>query len=481
MAVDISRFSRCHLLVVGDLMIDEYVWGTVDRISPEAPVQIVAVEREEFTLGGAGNVVNNLAALGAQVSVAGVIGPGPDGDRMMALFAALHADTGGIIREPDRPTTRKTRIIAASQHVLRIDRETRRDISSGTFQALDRFIGETIQKADAVLISDYAKGLMTRDFLRKVIREAEAAGKPVIADPKGLDYTRYAGVTLLTPNQKEAALAAGMDIGDGEDRIRAGNHLLETTGVNNLLITCGRDGMVLFERGKPPHTIRAEARQVFDVSGAGDTVISVLGLSAAAGLPLREAAALANSAAGIVVGKVGTATVSIQELSSALKRYPDDLSRKYKSLTEISVIVRELKRQGRRVVLTNGCFDLLHAGHIRLFAESREMGDVLIVAIDDDPSVRKLKGEGRPVIGARERVRILGALDSVDYVVVFASDELNQLLDTIRPDVLTKGSNYASGEVAGHERVEHYGGRVALIPVTESVSSTGIINTIRKS
>lgn len=318
MPIDISKFNKCRILVIGDLMIDEYVWGTVDRISPEAPVQIVSVDKESYTLGGAGNVVNNLAALGAEVSVAGVIGTAADGDRLLERFKSLNTDAGGVIREPERPTTRKTRIIAANQHVLRIDRETKRDISDSTFITLNNFVAQKIPETDAVLISDYGKGLITIPFIRQILDIAKKYGKVTIADPKGLDFTKYKGVSLLTPNQKEAGLAAGIEINNNQDLISAGHKLLKTTGIENLLITCGKDGMVLFERGNHPFTIKAEARQVFDVSGAGDTVLSAFGLAAASGLCFKDAAALANTAAGIVVAKLGTATVSQDELSSAL-------------------------------------------------------------------------------------------------------------------------------------------------------------------
>lgn len=302
----------------------------------------------------------------------------------------------------------------------------------------------------------------------------------MVADPKGTDFEKYAGVSVLTPNKKEAALASGIEIRDESLLLNAGNKLLESTGIENLLITCGKDGMVLFEPNKAPYKIKAEARQVYDVSGAGDTVVAVLGLALASGLSLENAASLANTAAGIVVGKVGTATVSREELAAAWNQCPDNSLIKNKSLAELSRIVRELKHSGKKIVLTNGCFDLLHTGHIMLFSESKQLGDVLIVAIDDDLSVRKLKGNDRPVIAAKERVRILSALDSVDYVIIFSSDELGHLIKTLQPDVLTKGSNYAPEEVSGYEIVEGLGGRVILFPVTDGLSSTGIINTIRK-
>jgi D-beta-D-heptose 7-phosphate kinase/D-beta-D-heptose 1-phosphate adenosyltransferase len=478
--MNIPNFENCRVLVAGDLMLDEYVWGDVDRISPEAPVQIVSVRSEDDTLGGAGNVVNNLAALGAKVSVAGVIGDSDNGKRLLGKLRELGTDAGGVIQEPGRLTTRKTRVIAANQHVLRIDRETRKEISEHTLERITEFIEKKIPESDVVLISDYGKGLLTNTLLSRLTALAEAHRKLTVADPKGLDFSKYAGVYVLTPNKKEAALASGIDIADEMSLLEAGNRLLEKTGVENLLITCGKDGMMLFERNKAPHKIITEARQVYDVSGAGDTAAAVLGLALASGMSLEAGAALANTAAGIVVGKLGTATVSREELTAAWHKCPDNSLIKHKSLTELSPIVRELKRKGKRIVLTNGCFDLLHTGHIMLFSASKQLGDILIVAIDDDASVRALKGAGRPVIAARERVRILSALDSVDYVTIFSSDDLKELIETLKPDVLTKGSNYSPEKVLGYEIVERIGGRVVLFPVTDGISSSDIINTIKK-
>ncbi len=479
MSADMLNFDNCRVLAVGDLMIDEYVWGDVDRISPEAPVQIVSVTSEDYTLGGAGNVINNLATLGAYVSAVGVIGVGADGKRILEKLSALGADTEGVIKEADRPTTRKTRIIGANQQMLRIDRENTRDISEQTKAAIIRYVEAKIADTDMLLISDYGKGLLSKSLLQHLIAIAKAHQKPVIADPKGLDFSKYAGVTVLTPNKKEAALASGIEIRDDAALTKAGYRLLETSGIENLLITCGKKGMILFEPGKEPFKIAAQARQVFDVSGAGDTVLSVLGLAMANGLSLKQGAAIANAAAGIVVGKAGTATVSKQELAAALNLFSDPASLKQKSLAELSAVCRELRKKGRRVVLTNGCFDLLHAGHVLLFSASKRLGDLLIVAIDDDASVKALKGAGRPVIGEKERIRILSALDSVDYVTVFSAGELETLIEAIRPDILTKGSNYSEDTVFGAEAVARLGGRVVLVPVIENLSSSGIINAIR--
>jgi len=481
MLIDISKFDQCRLLVVGDLMLDEYLWGEVDRISPEAPVQIVAIQREDFALGGAGNVVNNVVALGGKVSAVGVIGTGRNGKLLLKIFKKLGVDTTGIVQESGRTTTKKTRIIAANQHVLRIDRETQQDISLTSLEKITRFIEDKMPDIDVILISDYGKGLITESMLSRVIASAKKHKKMIIVDPKGLDFSKYSGVSLLTPNKKEAALASGVEIIDESSLEKAAHKILQNIDIDKLLITCGKDGMVLFERNKKPFKVEAVARQVFDVSGAGDTVLAVLGLTVASGFSINSGVAVANTAAGIVVGKVGTATVSKQELVSALKSHEHGLPAKYKDFSELPALMEDLKKKGKRLVLTNGCFDLLHAGHIMLFSESKKLGDTLVVAIDDDESVKKLKGSGRPVLNANERCRILSALDAVDYVVIFSSHELKKLIEIIRPDVLTKGSNYTSNEVFGRELVEKYGGRVELIPVTENISSTRIINNIKSS
>jgi len=476
---DLSKFDQCRLLVVGDLMIDEYVWGDVDRISPEAPVQVVAVNNQDYTLGGSGNVVNNLAALGADVAVLGVVGTGRDGDLLLNILSELGSDPAGIIQETGRPTTKKTRIIAEHQQVLRIDRETKKKISAQTFASISSLAEKIIPDVDVILISDYGKGLITRELIAKLVQLAAAGGKVIIADPKGLDFSKYAGITLLTPNKKEASLASGIEITDQKTLASAGSLLLKKSGIDNLLITCGKDGMVFFEPGHEPFTISTKAREVYDVSGAGDTVIAVLGLGIAAGLSFKAAVALANTAAGIVVGKVGTATVTREELGQALLQPADSTVSKHKTIKELAELSRKLHIDRQRIVLTNGCFDLLHTGHIKLFAASKRKGDVMIVALDDDDSVKRLKGADRPVISAAERVGILSALDCVDYVVVFATHELDDIIKSIRPDILTKGSNYDSEEVEGHKIVEDYGGRVELVPITEEISSSQIINNIK--
>lgn len=318
--IDIDKFKALQVLVIGDLMLDEYLWGTVDRISPEAPVPVVAVEKTSHTLGGAGNVINNLSAMGAKVFAMGAVGSGPAGRDVLKKLEALNVDVAGVISEPNRPTTRKTRIIAASQQMLRIDREVKHRISAQTLEILTRIIASYIDKMDLVIISDYDKGLVTREFVASIVDIAKKSSVMTLADPKSIDFSKYRGVTVLTPNKKEAAIAAGIQIETPEEMNEAAAKIMAQAGLEKLLITCGKAGMVLFEAGKPTVAIASKARQVFDVSGAGDTVIALLGLGLASGATFKAAATLANLAAGIVVAKVGTATASIDELKQCVAR-----------------------------------------------------------------------------------------------------------------------------------------------------------------
>lgn len=317
--INIDTFQDLRVLVVGDLMLDEYLWGRVDRISPEAPVPVVAVERQSHTLGGAGNVINNLSAMGAKVFAMGTVGTGSAGRDIFKQLETLSVDVTGVISESDRPTTRKTRIIASSQQMLRIDREVKHKISAHTFDALTRVLVGCMDKMDLVIISDYAKGLVSRELVVQIVEQAKKSGVMTLADPKAMDFSKYKGVTVLTPNKKEAAVAAGMQIQTPEEMETAAAKIMAQAGFEKLLITCGKAGMALYEAGQPPVTIASKARQVFDVSGAGDTVISLLGLGLASGVSFEAAAGLANLAAGIVVAKIGTATASIDELKQCIK------------------------------------------------------------------------------------------------------------------------------------------------------------------
>ena len=477
----LSFFDGKRLLVVGDLMVDEYLWGKVERISPEAPVPVVGVDKEESTLGGAGNVIRNLRTLGAEVMAVGIAGKDPASDALFGMLDELKVEAGGVLRVRERSTTRKTRVMAGTRLVARIDRETASPISQETAQTLARAAAQRMDKADAILISDYNKGVLTPYFMAALKKEAARKGVKTLADPKGLDFSKYGGVDLITPNKKEACLAAGIMPNEKKALGHAAKILREKWGLARLLITCGKDGMALFEPDQDPVFIRARARQVFDVSGAGDTVLAVMGLCAACGFSYAQSADVANTAAGIVVEKVGTASVSRAELALALAPKANGLSRKWVSKDDLAPLCDSLRQGKKRIVLTNGCFDLLHVGHVLLLSRSRRMGDVLIVAVDDDASVAHFKGQGRPVLPQNERLRMLAALEAVDYVTLFFHDELEQIIDAVKPHVLTKGANYAPDQVACAHRVIQHGGIVQRIPVVENVSSTHLIRDIRSS
>jgi len=316
--INIDEFKNVKALVIGDLMIDEYLWGSVDRISPEAPVPVVCVEKESHTLGGAGNVIQNLVAMGANVLAIGTAGTGNAGQMIFEKLESLGIETDGIISEPQRPTTRKTRVIASNQQVLRIDREIKRNINADTLEKLVKILEDKIPRANLIILSDYDKGLLTRELIGQTVKLAKKHKVMILADPKALDFSKYEQVSILTPNKKEAGLATHMDIKSEKDLFAAGYKIMDQVKLERLLITCGKDGMVLFEKGKEPFTIESKARQIFDVSGAGDTVISFLGLGLAIGATFKESAMVANAAAGIVVAKIGTAAVSIDELRQAL-------------------------------------------------------------------------------------------------------------------------------------------------------------------
>jgi D-beta-D-heptose 7-phosphate kinase/D-beta-D-heptose 1-phosphate adenosyltransferase len=460
-------------------MLDEYIWGKVSRISPEAPVTVVEVERETRTLGGAGNVVNNLAALGAQAEVIGLVGDDPPAAALRQELGRLQIGDQGLLADPARRTTRKTRVYGGQQQVVRIDRETRTSAPESFISRALEHLQERLPHIQALILSDYAKGALTPEFLHQAIALAREQKVPVVVDPKSPDYSRYAHATVITPNAKELEQAAGRVLSGWEERVQAAGEIRQRLGLEALLVTEGAAGMTLVSSQGALRLQARTPREVFDVSGAGDTVVAVLTLGLAAGFDLGEAAALANLAAGVVVTKRGTAPILSSELENELQGQVHQ-EEKIVSLAELSFIVPHLKAQGKRVVFTNGCFDLLHVGHIKFLEESRRRGDVLVVAVDTDDSVRRVKGEGRPVLEERERLRMLAALAAVDYVTLFESSQLPEILQNLKPDVLTKGSNYPEEEVEGRDIVTGYGGHIALIPVSDPVSITGLINRIRQ-
>ncbi len=476
-----TRAREVRALVIGDLMLDEYLWGKAERISPEAPVQVADVRREDMRLGGAGNVVNNLLALGAGVSVCSVIGGDENGAILRHAFAGKGADVTGVFEDPLRMTSKKTRVLAANQQIVRIDRETREDISTGLEERILDFVANGKNHWDIILVSDYGKGLLTSRVLAGVIGSAKQRGIPVVVDPKGANYAKYRGATLITPNRREAEVASRVSIKDADSLHRAAECLLAEGAYDALLITRSSEGMSLFFPGGADVHIPTVAREVYDVTGAGDTVVATLGVGLACGLSFELAARLANVAAGIAVGKVGTSTVSPEEIIGSIRHEHQDSDIKIKNLDVLATCIEEEKKKGKRIAFTNGCFDLLHVGHVKYLQKAGTYGDLLVLGLNSDASVRRLKGDKRPLIGEGERAHILAALDCIDYVVIFDEDTPLRLLETLRPHVLVKGGDYTPEQVVGKDLVESYGGRIELVEFVDGRSTSNIIEKILKS
>lgn len=474
----LSRLGSVRALVVGDLMLDEYVWGRAERISPEAPVQVVDVAREDLRLGGAGNVINNLVTLGCRVHVASVLGDDGDGRRLRGMLMEKGVVTDGVLLAPGRTTGRKTRILASNQQMLRIDRESREPISPDQETQLAAHVAAVAGDCRVILISDYLKGVLTVGLLQRIIALGRERGVPVVVDPKGSDYRKYRGATLLTPNRKEAQTASGIAIVDEASLDRAGRKLREELDLDALVLTRSEEGMSLFSRAGQRTHLPTEAREVYDVSGAGDTVLAVLGVGLGGGLGLEEAARLSNVAAGVVVGKVGTSTVTPAEILEVIGRQHQDTDLKIKQRDALKVLLDDRRGRGRTIVFTNGCFDLLHFGHVKYLQKARQLGDLLVLGLNSDASIRRLKGPKRPLIDQEERAHILAALDCIDYVVIFDEDTPLELIAALRPHVLVKGGDYTPEGVVGKEIVESYGGRVELIRFVDGKSTSNIIEKI---
>lgn len=472
-----SSLKKVAILVVGDVMLDEYLYGTIDRISPEAPVGVLSWTSREACLGGAANVARNLAQLGCEVFLAGVVGQDQAAQELLQLAKQSGMHTDGIVVE-DRPTTLKTRVIGHGQQVLRIDKETRSELNEHSAARLLDFVKKVLPMVDGVVLSDYAKGVLGPAVCKSVIDMASAAGRSVVVDPKGDDFTKYRGSFLLTPNKAELGRATQLPV-RSEDEIRAAiASLFARTQCEAILVTRGDEGMSLYGKSGTETHIQTEARDLFDVTGAGDTVISMIARVFFADQDLETAARLANVAAGIKVGKLGAAPVSIEEISAWIRQRENAGKQKLVELSQAKQLVSKARSQGRKIVFTNGCFDLLHSGHVHLLQKAKALGHILIVAINDDDSVRQLKGNGRPLISVRDRARIIAALESVDYVMVFSDPTPLRLIEELKPDVLVKGGNYSLEEVLGRNEVEKYGGRVVLIPTVDTQSSSKIIKEI---
>lgn len=473
----LSKISDIRILVVGDLMLDEYVWGRTERISPEAPVQVVDVIEDDLRLGGAGNVINNLLALGCRVEVVSALGDDADGERLRTLLAERAVATGGLVSVTGRTTSRKTRVLAGNQQMLRVDRESREFIDEETQKQLLSRIRSLAVGCQVILVSDYLKGVLTNELLAGIFAVGKELDIPVAVDPKGNDYCKYRGATLLTPNRKEAQTAAGIAIVDQASLCAAGRHLRETLDLEALVLTRSEEGISLFLSDGHEIHLPTEAREVFDVSGAGDTVLALLGVGLGGGLAIEKAAHIANLAAGIVVSKVGTSTVTPEEILRATGKLSEG-DAKIQDRFFLKRILESERRCGRRIVFTNGCFDLLHVGHVRYLQKARDLGDLLILGLNSDDSIRRLKGPRRPLIGQEERAHLMAALKCIDYVVVFDEDTPLDLIEVLHPHILVKGGDYTPEGVVGKELVETYGGRVAIIPFVDGKSTTNIIEKI---
>ncbi len=474
----LDRLGNPSILVVGDLILDRYVEGEVDRVSPEAPVLVFRSGFETFRLGGAGNVAANVVAAGGRSACLGTIGDDEPGRKLIELLAEAGIDTSGLVQTPGRPTTRKTRFVRRTHQVMRVDEEDCRPPDGSVREALLADFRRRIGDFDAVVLSDYGKGVLGGDLTADLIRTARETGVPLLVDPKGSDYTRYRGATLVTPNKHEAEEASGVRIHGPGDLAEAASRLLATADLDAVVITLGPEGIHYRLRDGTERTLPTEARSVFDVTGAGDTVVAVLALGLGGGLDLDTSVRLANVAAGIVVGRFGTASVTREEIRAAVE--PVGLG-KVLDETGLAKVLVSLRRERRRIVFTNGCFDLLHPGHLEYLETARGYGDVLIVGVNDDDSIRRAKGAGRPVNPLADRLAMLAGLSVVDYVVPFGDDTPLRLIEKVSPHVLVKGEDWRDRGVVGREWVEAHGGSVVLVPLKKGYSTSSLIERIRRT
>ncbi len=458
-------------------MLDQFVRGTVSRVSPEAPVPVLHIKEESTMLGGAGNVVRNLEALGSDITFISVVGKDRDGAHIQDLLKNFSKVDPYLIVDETRTTTRKTRFIAANQQVLRADWEKTFSLKAEVEIELLNIYKKHLPSHNLIVLSDYAKGLFSPQLLHSLIQEARAQGKPLLVDPKGNDYTRYKGATVLTPNLHELSLATHTTLRTQDELSEVSQDLVKKFELDAMIVTRGSEGMTLVEASGMIEHLQTQALEVFDVSGAGDTVIATLAVSLAAGASLSKAMYLANAAAGLVVAKIGTAVVHQDELSASLHfQEVKTHEKKIVSWETASDQIQKWKHRGNRIVFTNGCFDLLHPGHISLLTQAKQAGDRLILGLNTDHSVQRLKGLTRPIQKERDRAFVLSSLQSIDLIVLFDEDTPFELIQALKPDVLVKGSDYALDQVVGASFVQSYGGEVLLIPLIEGKSTTHIVS-----
>ncbi|MFK8019090.1 MAG: bifunctional D-glycero-beta-D-manno-heptose-7-phosphate kinase/D-glycero-beta-D-manno-heptose 1-phosphate adenylyltransferase HldE [Pseudomonadales bacterium] len=473
MKLSIPDFSNQRVLVVGDLMLDRYWTGPTSRISPEAPVPVTRVDEEFERPGGAGNVALNISSLAAKATLMGYVGNDEAAELLSGSLLTAEVNCRFQTLEGQRTVT-KLRVLSRGQQLIRLDFET--GFEQANSEALEADFAAQLPHVGAVVLSDYGKGTLAHP--QALIQAARAAGVPVLVDPKGSDFSKYQRATLITPNQAEFEAVVGVCDSD-EDLLNKGEHLRQRLQLDALLVTRSERGMVLFEAGKPAVTLPTRAQEVFDVTGAGDTVIGTLATAIAAGESFESAMQLANLAAGVVVGKIGTATASVPELQQAMLAH-EPLQRGVNTEDRLLETLLIAKANGERIVMTNGCFDILHAGHVAYLSNAAELGDRLIVAVNDDDSVRRLKGEDRPVNGVQQRMAVLSGLESVDWVIPFSEDTPARIIARLLPDVLVKGGDYVPEDIAGGDAVIANGGDVQVLQFIDGLSTSAIISAIKK-
>jgi len=479
-----DQLTGVRVLCIGDVMLDRFVTGHVRRISPESPVPVLSISGTRSFPGGAANVARNVASLGGLCCVVSVIGRDQAATELQAILDGIEGISSRLVVDAGRPTSEKIRFTAQGQHMLRADAEVATAVDGATAQRVIALIEGLVPDHDVVILSDYAKGLLTDEVIRATVRAAKAHRVPLVVDPKSANLRRYAGATVITPNSKEVSDATGIDPTEDDDEAeRAGGVILNSTGVDAVLLTRAHRGMTLVGSGRPAAHIQASAREVFDVVGAGDTVIAALSLALGAKLDMSEAARLANAAAGVVVGKAGTATVNQSELSDELARLDAGslagFQAKILSRSELLGLVRTWRKNGFKVGFTNGCFDILHVGHLSILGFSKQHSGKLVVAVNSDASVRRLKEAGRPINSEHDRAMVLAALAAVDAVVIFEEDTPLGLITELNPDVLVKGADYTLENIVGADHVLAHGGRVLRCDIVKGKSTTAVVNQLR--
>ncbi len=466
----LDKIMKARVLVIGDIMLDRYIFGSVSRISPEAPVPILKTEKERETLGGAANVAHNIAMLKAHCSLIGVAGDYQNKTTLSGMLNKLKVDTTLI--DSGQHTTTKTRVIGERQQIVRIDYEDILNPSPEIYQILTKSIDKKITATDAVIISDYGKGLIFKDLCRDIIEKSNKIGKITIVDPKGADWSKYSGATIITPNVKELGEASGQSLPNTDKDITdAGKKIREKYGLKYLVVTRSEKGISIIAEKLVTH-LPTQAQEVYDVSGAGDTVVATLACALGSGFSIEEAVAIANTAAGVVVSKIGTVPVTYSELLRACSGNENGAAI---PLNQLLGWLNEFRAEGQKIVFTNGCFDILHRGHVDYLRKARKLGDLLVVGLNSDESTRRLKGPSRPINKQEDRAFMLAALDCVDYVVIFDEDTPYELLSQIKPDLLVKGGDYKPDQVAGRE----FAGEVAIIDFVNGYSTTSIVERMK--